>query len=84
MWNPLVWPYRDTSVDRNESQSRRTQASLLATFYFWEPNCPQFHHVHKSPPLVSVVGQMHPVHYFSSWFPKIHSSIREGIAQSVW
>jgi len=53
---------------------------------FWESNShsdgqetpsrlwkPKVHYrVHKSPPLVSVLCQVHPVHIFSSYFPTIH------------
>jgi hypothetical protein len=31
--------------------------------------------VHNSPTLVGILSQMHPVHYFPSYFSKIHSNI---------
>jgi len=33
------------------------------------------HHVHNGPPLVPILIEMHPVHYFTPCFPKIHSNI---------
>jgi hypothetical protein len=37
---------------------------------------PEVHYrVHKSPQLISILGQMHSVHTFRTCYPKIHSDI---------
>jgi len=33
------------------------------------------YHVHKSPPLFPILSQMHPLHTFTPYFPKIYSNI---------
>jgi len=33
------------------------------------------YHVHKNPPLVSILSQTHPIHALQPYFSKIHSNI---------
>jgi len=48
-------------------------ASHEITRLLWNP---KFHYsVHNSTPLVPIRSQMHPVHTFPPYFPKIHSNI---------
>jgi hypothetical protein len=39
----------------------------------WNPKVR--YHIHNSPPLVPIMSQMHPVHTFPTYFPKICSNI---------
>jgi len=52
-----------------ELQSLRQQIPHLS----WNPKV--HYHLHKSPPLVPILSQKHPVHIFPHYFPKIYSNI---------
>jgi len=70
-------------INQPTNQPHGTNSSLKANCnsasqeVFRHLRNPKVHHyVHNSLPLFSILSQMHPLHTFSHYFPKIHSNIR--------
>jgi hypothetical protein len=54
-----------------EATSHSASQEITQLLWNQEVHC----NVHKSPPLVPILSQMHPVHTFPPCFPKSHSNI---------
>jgi hypothetical protein len=54
-------------------EAKRLSARQEIPRLLWNPIV--IYHVHKSPPLVSILSQMNPVHNFRPCFPKIRSNV---------
>jgi len=48
-------------------------ASQDIPYIVWDPKV--HYYVHEGPPLVPILRQLHPVHTFPRYFPKIHSNV---------
>jgi hypothetical protein len=64
-----------TSWSRVFSEANNHSASQKITSLLWNPTRTAYYHVHKSPPLVSVLSQISPVHVVTPSFFKIHFTI---------
>jgi hypothetical protein len=61
------------SKEQSPWEANSHSASQEIPCLLWNPKV--HYHVHNSPPEVSVLTQMQPVHTFPPHFPKIHSNI---------
>jgi hypothetical protein len=64
----LITPRNSPSLEANSHSAGQEIPRLL-----WNPKF--YYCVHSIPPLVLTVSQMHPVHTFPPYFPKIQSNI---------
>jgi len=60
-------------MKQNAWEANNNSASQEIPRPLWNPKF--YYHVNNSPPLVPIPSQMHPVHIFPPYFPKIHSNI---------